>query len=95
MYFKAAAGIMGLSRMNCYRVEVAIRTKGLAWAGPFALCMALLIGCNALPEATLGSTSSLLMHGAWSIPQPGMSMQLVLIRALWRCAETTVVIGMR
>ena len=28
-------------------------TKGLAWAGPFALCMALLIGCRALPEATL------------------------------------------
>jgi len=35
------------------RLEVAMRTKGLAWAGPFALCMALLIGCRALPEATL------------------------------------------
>jgi hypothetical protein len=30
-----------------------MRTIGLAWAGPFALCMALLIGCSALPEATL------------------------------------------
>src|SRR5262245_48773553 len=30
-----------------------MRTKGRVWAGLFALCLALLIGCNALPEATL------------------------------------------
>jgi hypothetical protein len=30
-----------------------MHTKGLTWAGPFALYMALLIGCSALPETTL------------------------------------------
>src|SRR5262245_28142745 len=30
-----------------------MHTKGLTWAGPFALFMALLIGCSALPETTL------------------------------------------
>ena len=30
-----------------------MHTKGLAWAGPLALYLALLIGCRALPETTL------------------------------------------
>jgi len=52
MYFKASAGIMGLSTLNDIRLAVALRTKALAWAGPFALCMTLLIGCSELDEAT-------------------------------------------